>query len=89
MVSSLIGLVYFTPIAMMPFYAVKKWRKTLPRHYNPKILLIPWVISISTVLLGEIVLSPILTMVGTGALVVSTITLVAGTVAFKLADKMP
>jgi len=89
MLSSMIGLVYFTPITIIPIYAVKKSGKSLPKLCKLRILLLPWIASISMILLAEITLSPVLMMAGTGALVVSTIALVAGTIAFKLAHKMP
>ncbi|MEM2339134.1 MAG: CFI-box-CTERM domain-containing protein [Nitrososphaerales archaeon] len=87
MVSALIGFVYFTPIIIVPLYVVKK-RKILTISYKSKILLIPWVISITIVFLGEMT-SSILMMLGTGALVISTIALIIGVVLFKLADKIP
>jgi hypothetical protein len=85
-VSALIGFVYFTPLALMPLHAVKKWRKNVLKPSRFKILLLLWIASMLMILLGEAILSPILMMVGTGALVLLTVTLTsltAGILALK------
>jgi peptide/nickel transport system substrate-binding protein len=73
-VSALIGFVYFTPLTLIPLYAAKKWRKN-QLELRPKILLPLWITSLMTILLGEAILSPTLMMIGTGLLVLLTITL--------------
>jgi len=85
--SSLIGVVYFMPLVALLLYAHKRKTSTLPRMNN--LLTVPWIISIGIILFGEVLASPLLMMIGTGALVVFTVGLIAGGLALKLTRKLP
>jgi len=74
-VSALIGFIYSTPLTLIPLYAAKKWRKNALKLSRLKILLPLWITSLMTILLGEAILSPTLMMIGTGLLVLLTVTL--------------
>ena len=91
LVSALIGFIYFTPLTLIPLYAAKKWRKNALKLSRLKILLPLWITSLMTILLGEAILSPTLMMIGTGLLVLLTVTLAsmaAGILALKAAYKI-
>ena len=83
--SSLIGLVYFFPVTLIPLAVARKYRKTIAKASNLKPLSIPWVASLGLIALSGVLSSPILMMIGTGMLVVFTIALIAGTLALKTA----
>jgi len=90
-VSALIGFVYFTPITLIPLYAAKKWRKNALKLSRLKVLLPLWITGLMTILLGEAILSPTLMMIGTGLLVLLTVTLAslaASILALKAAYKI-
>jgi hypothetical protein len=80
-ISALIGLVYFTPLTLLIFYIVGR-RIGIPK-FRPKVLLASWIISMLLVVFAELTLSPTLMMIGSGALVLSTIALVTWTIALK------
>jgi PGF-pre-PGF domain-containing protein len=80
-ISALIGLVYFTPLTLLILYIVGR-RIDIP-EFRPKVLLASWIISMLLVVFAELTLSPTLMMIGSGALVLSTIALVTWTIALK------
>lgn len=85
-VSALIGLVYFTPPTLLALYMAGR-KKGLPR-LKPKTLLVPWAVSMLLVAVAELTSSPTLMMIGTGALVLSTIALIVWTVAIKVTARL-
>ena len=88
-ISALIGLVYFTPPTLLALYLVGRWRGVSGiSRLKPKALLIPLAVSALLVVVAELTLSSILMMVGSGALVLSTIALVTWTVALKVATRL-
>lgn len=86
--SSLIGLVYFFPLTMIPLYFFKR-RKTLPEAKQFKLMLIPWTISLTLIFIGEITGLPLLMMAASSAFVVLTIVVTAGAVACKVVSYLP
>jgi len=85
-VSALIGLVYFTPPTLLALYMAGR-KKGLPR-LKPKTLLVPWAVSMLLVAVAELTSSPTLMMIGTGALVLSTIALIVWTIAIKVTARL-
>ncbi len=82
--SSLIGIVYFTPITLAFLYLAKRKWKRLPKPGKLSILILPWLASLALVGLGEATLSAVLTMAATGAFVIFTIALTAGAISLKI-----
>jgi hypothetical protein len=88
-ISALIGLVYFTPPTLLVLYLVGRWRDVSGiSRIKPRLLLIPLAVSAFLVVVAELALSPVLMMIGSGALVLSTIALVAWTVALKATTRL-
>jgi len=87
--SSLIGVVYFTPITVGALYAFKKKGNTLPKIGKLKFLFIPWITSLILIYLGEVIWSNVLLMIATGATIVFTIALTAAVLALKITRKLP
>jgi hypothetical protein len=85
-ISALIGLAYFAPPTALALYVVGR-RKGVPR-LKFKALLAPWIASMALVALAELASSPILMMVGSAALVLSTIVLVAWATALKAVARL-
>ncbi|MEM3737374.1 MAG: PGF-pre-PGF domain-containing protein [Candidatus Bathyarchaeia archaeon] len=81
--SALIGVVYFAPAVAVLLYGLKRKLRYTPRISNLRLLSIPWLGSLISILLGELSASSLLMMVGTSILVVSTIALAAGAIAIK------
>jgi hypothetical protein len=81
--SSLIGVVYFSPFTIIGLYVAKRFRKAkhFPKVSNLRLILIPWASVVSMMVWAEIFASPLLMLVASGAFVVFTIALTAGTVA--------
>jgi len=87
-ISALIGLVYFTPPTLLVLYLVGRWRGVSGiSRLKPRLLLIPLAVSALLVFIAELTLSPVLMMIGSGALVLSTIALVTWTVALKVTTR--
>jgi len=88
-ISALIGLVYFTPPTLLVLYLVGRWRGVSGiSRLKPRLLLIPLAVSALLVFIAELTLSPVLMMIGSGALVLSTIALVAWTAALKATTRL-
>jgi len=75
--SSMIGIVYFSPLTVPPLMAVKLRRKSLLKLGYLKPLLAIWFASLGLIFLGTIAAMPIVMMAATASLVLSTITLSA------------
>jgi PGF-pre-PGF domain-containing protein len=88
-ISALIGLIYFTPPALLVLYVVGRWRSVSEiSRIKPRLLLIPLAVSTLLVVIAELALSPILMMIGSGALVLSMIALVTWTIAIKATTRL-
>jgi len=88
-ISALIGLAYFTPPTLLVLYLVGQWRgASRISRLKPKALSIPLAVSALLVVIAELTLSPVLMMVSSGALVLSTIALVTWAVALKIATRL-
>ena len=85
-ISALIGLVYFTPPTMLATCLIERLRG--PLRTRLKELLIAWTLSIMLVAVAELVASPTLMKVSSGALVLSTIALVAWITALKASRRL-
>ena len=83
--SSLIGLVYFTPATVLALTAICRRRGSVPPVRKITFLVVPWAASLVLILVSEFASLQLLMMVATGTLVLSTITLVAGTVSLEIA----
>jgi len=77
MASTLIGAIYFAPLVTVALEAVRRHR-SLPQMRHLRLLLIPWILSIALMLIGELVTLPLLMMAASGAFVVLTIGLTGG-----------
>mgnify|MGYP000020468873 CR=1 FL=1 len=82
--SALIGIVYFTPIALTILAVIRRIKKIEFRLNQLKFLAIPWITSLALILLAEILISPSLMMFATGAFVILTLTLSASIIAVKI-----
>jgi len=84
--SSLIGLVYFTPATVLALTAICRCRGSVPPvRMKIMFLAVPWAASLVLILVSEFASLQLLMMVATGTLVLSTITLVTGTVSLGIA----
>ena len=82
--SALIGLVYFSPLAILALALLRRYRKTTLRMSQLGILAIVWAASLLMILVGEVVSVPALMMASTALFVLSTLSLGALTVATAL-----
>jgi len=82
--SALIGVVYFSPLAILALVLLRKYRKTTLRIGQLRVLAIVWVASLSMILVGEVALLPALVMPSTAVFVLSTLSLGALSVAAAL-----
>jgi len=82
--SALIGLVYFSPLAILALALLRRYRKTTLRMSQLRMLAIFWVVSLLMILVGEVALLPALMMASTALFVLSTLSLGALTVATAL-----
>jgi PGF-pre-PGF domain-containing protein len=85
-ISMLIGLAYFTPPTLLILYVIGR-RRGAPK-LRLKMLLAPWTTSILLVTLAELMSSPTLMMIGSGALVLSTIALIVWTTVLKATARL-
>jgi len=81
MVSTLIGAIYFAPLIAVALEAARRCHRSLPQMRNLRLLLIPWILSVALILIGEVITLPLLMMAASGAFVVLTIGLTGGTIA--------
>jgi len=79
--SALIGVVYFSPLAILALVLLRRYRKTTLRFYQLRILAIVWVASLVLILVGEVAMLPALIMASTALFVLSTLSLGALTAA--------
>lgn len=84
--SALIGLVYFMPVTTIVVAVLGRWRGHTPGVPRMKLFAAPWLISLVLIFVAEIATLPLLMMVATGAFVILTIVIVAGSVALKIAS---
>jgi len=82
--SSLIGLVYFSPLLAALLLTFKHLRKTFEAN-SIKALSASWLISLALILVGEVSLSPTITTIATGAFVLATLSLSAAIGALSIA----
>ena len=82
--SALIGVVYFSPLAILALVLLRRYRKTTLRFYQLRILAIVWVASLVLILVGELAMLPALIMASTALFVLSTLSLGALTAATAL-----
>jgi len=82
--SALIGVVYFSPLAILALALLRRYRKTTLRMSQLGILAIVWAASLLMILVGEVVSVPALMMASTALFVLSTLSLGALTVATAL-----
>jgi len=88
-ISAMIGLVYFTPPTLLALYLVGRRRGVSGiSRLKPKALLMLLAVSALSVVIAELTLSPTLMMIGSGALVLSTMVLVTWTVALKATRRL-
>jgi len=82
--SALIGLVYFSPLAILVLVLLRKYRKTTLKMSQLRMLAIVWVASLLMILVGEVASLPALMMASTALFVLLTLSLGALTVATAL-----
>jgi len=82
--SALIGVVYFSPLAILVLVLLRRYRKTTLKMSQLRMLAIVWVASLTMILVGEVALLPALMMTSTALFVLSTLALVALTTATAL-----
>ncbi|MCS7116959.1 MAG: right-handed parallel beta-helix repeat-containing protein [Nitrososphaerales archaeon] len=87
-VSSLIGIIYFAPI-MTIVLTLKRRSENLTKFMKVKELTILWLSSLILTISSVLIVSPILTMVATAILVITTISLSACVIAIKLVQHLP
>ena len=86
--SSLIGIVYFSPLITISLIVIKRHKKSILNLRKLKPLLIPLVMSLGLIYIGEIAGAPIIMMATTGAFVVLTAMLSAMTIALKVVQRL-
>ena len=82
--SALIGIVYFSPLAILALALLRKYRKTTLKMSQLRMLAIVWVASLLMILVGEVALLPALMMASAALFVLSTLSLGALTLATAL-----
>jgi len=82
--SALIGVVYFSPLAILALVLLRRYRKTTLRIGQLRVLAMVWVASLSMILVGEVALLPALMIASTAVFVLSTLSLGALSVATAL-----
>jgi len=82
--STMIGVVYFSPLAILSLVLLRKYRKTTLKVSQLRALVIVWVVSLLMMLVGEVALLPALMMASTAFFVLSTLALGALTVSTAL-----
>jgi len=82
--SALIGIVYFSPLAILALALLRRYRETTLRISQLRILAIAWAASLLMILLGEVAVVPALMMASTALFVLSTLSLGALTAATAL-----
>ena len=82
--SALIGLVYFSPLAILTVVLLRRYRKTTLRISQLRMLAVVWVASLVMILVGEVAMLPALMIASTALFVLSTLSLGALTVATAL-----
>jgi len=82
--SALVGVVYFSPLAILVLVLLRKYRKTTLKISQLRLLAIIWVASLPMILVGEIALLPALMMTSTAVFILSTLSLGALSVATAL-----
>jgi len=85
--TTLISLVYITPLTLTVFLILKKYRKNLLRILQLKPLIWMWVVIFCLLLIGEILALDVLLAVTTGILVILTIILVSNIIVSRVALK--
>jgi len=86
--SALIGLVYFSPLAILALVLLRRYRKMTLKMSQLRMPAIVWVVSLVMILVGEVALLPALMMASTALLVLLTLTLGALTAATALLRKI-
>jgi len=87
--ASLIGIVYFLPLATLALVGAKRYRKGLALPGTSRVLLmsgVPWAVSVALIVVAEMALSPALMVAATIAFVALTIIMVVGTASIWLAS---
>jgi len=82
--SALIGVVYFSPLAILVLVLLRRYRKTTLKISQLRLLAIIWVASLLMILVGEVALFPALMIASTAVFVLSTLSLGALSVATAL-----
>ena len=82
--SALIGVVYFSPLAILALVLLRKYRKTTLKMSQLRMLGIVWVASLVMIFVGEVAPLPALMMASTALFVLSTLSLGAITAATAL-----
>jgi len=82
--SALIGVVYFSPLAILALVLLRRYRKTTLKISQLRILAIVWVSTLPMILVGEVASLPPLMIASTALFVLSTLSLGALTVATAL-----
>jgi len=85
--SVLIGLVYFMPPTLLVLAMLCRLRVSVPRLGKIRLLAIPWALSFALTAIGEIIALQALMMVATGALVLTTIAIVAAGVSIVIVQR--
>jgi len=70
--SSLIGVIYFSPIVFCSWVTLKKYRRLNLKRSHFKVIAIIWIVSLALIALSEIFTSPTLMMASTAAFVLLT-----------------
>jgi len=82
--SALIGVVYFSPLAILALILLRRYRKMTLKMSQLRMLAIVWVASLPMILVGEVALLPALMIASTAVFVLSTLSLGALSVATAL-----
>ena len=84
--SALIGLVYFMPLTALAVIGLSRWRGATPKVSWIRILVAPWLASLALMFMAELLATPSLMMVASGAFVILTIAVVSASIALKVAN---
>ena len=87
--SSLIGIVYFTLPAVTLLEIIKRYKKKTVKIGRLKLLVVPWLISVVLLFLGEITFSSVVMMAATASFVLTTLVSSAILTASKITQRFP
>ncbi|KYK33806.1 MAG: hypothetical protein AYK19_12995 [Theionarchaea archaeon DG-70-1] len=87
--SFLIGIVYFSPAVIVVLILMKRFRKVILKTNHLGLFMILWLLTVTLLFLGEILISPELVLFATFSLVLTTLTLSASSTAMMVMKFFP